>query len=168
MRKKPGFKADFEVTALCRIPLAELRRRGVRGLIFDLDNTITAWHSMEISPEVREWFATLPEQGFSACILSNSHQERVLPMGRTLSLPALHMARKPLVTGYLRACREVGLKPEEVAISGDQLLTDIWGGNRAGLTTVLLTELIDNREFLGTRLFSRRVEKLLRRPKRPR
>jgi len=162
MEKKKRFKADFEVADLRRLPLEQLRQLGIRGLIFDLDNTITAWHSMEISEEVRQWFAALPEQGFSACILSNSHQERVLPMGKLLGLPALHMAKKPLSAGYLKACQMLGLPPEQVAMVGDQLLTDIWGGNRAGLITVLLTELIDNQEFFGTRLFSRRLEKLMR------
>jgi len=162
MKKKRRFKADFEAADLRRLPLEQLGQLGVRGLIFDLDNTITAWHSMEVSEEVRRWFAALPEKGFSACILSNSHQERVLPMGELLGLPAMHMAKKPLTAGYRKACGKLGLPPEQVAMVGDQLLTDIWGGNRAGLITVLLTELIDDQEFFGTRLFTRRLEKLLR------
>ena len=166
MKTKERFTADFEAASLRQLPLEQLRQRGVRGLIFDLDNTITGWHSMEISEEVRQWFAALPMEGFSACILSNSHQERVLPMGELLGLPALHMANKPLTAGYLKACRQLGLPPEQVAMVGDQLLTDIWGGNRAGLTTVLLTELVDDHEFFATRLFARRVEKLLRQRKK--
>lgn len=163
MKRKPWFKADLEAASLASLPLAELRQKGIRGLIFDLDNTITAWHSQEIAQDIQDWFASLPEQGFTACILSNSHGERVRPMGLLLGLPALHGAKKPLAAGYRRACRALGCKPEEVAMIGDQLLTDIWGGNLAGLFTVLLTQLIDPKEFLGTRLFNRSLEKLLRR-----
>ena len=53
----------------------------------------------------------------------------------------------------------MGLQKEETAVIGDQLFTDILGGNRAGLFTILVVPL-DRREFFGTKI-SRMMEKLV-------
>ena len=158
MRKKSRFVADIEVNHICEIPLDELKAKGISGLIFDLDNTITAWHSMEVAEHTRNWFAQLAEQGFFACILSNSHKERVMPIGNLLGIPAIHMAKKPTKGGYMLACKKMSLSASQVAMVGDQLLTDIFGGNRVGLTTIL-TSMMDENEFWMTRVFSRTLER---------
>ena len=45
----------------------------------------------------------------------------------------------------------LGTKPEETAVLGDQLLTDVYGGNRLGMYTILLIPLSE-KELFTTRL----------------
>jgi len=51
----------------------------------------------------------------------------------------------------------MALKPSQVAVVGDQVFTDILGGNRLGLYTILVCPL-NKKEFIGTRVV-RQVEK---------
>ncbi len=163
-----GIFPDLHVHTLAEIPLDELSHRGIRGFLLDVDNTLTPWHQGKPAPGVTEWLRRLAEREFKACLLSNSAQEDVEDLARRLSLPAVWKARKPSVAGFRRGCAILGLPPTQVAMVGDQMFTDVWGGNRAGLYTIL-TDILDQREFWGTRLFSRTAERLAgRRSRRPR
>ncbi|HBC94015.1 MAG TPA: YqeG family HAD IIIA-type phosphatase, partial [Pelotomaculum sp.] len=77
-----------------------------------------------------------------------------------LGLPAVHRAVKPLVGPFRRAMGMLGTKPAETALIGDQIFTDIFGGNLCGLYTILVVPL-QGKEFWGTRLFSRPLEKIV-------
>ena len=53
----------------------------------------------------------------------------------------------------------MNLAAKEVAVIGDQIFTDVLGGNRMGLYTILVTPISD-KEFIWTRLM-RRLERLV-------
>lgn len=89
--------------------------------------------------------------GFKVCILSNSRKHRTGLFMEELGIHGIGLARKPIRKGYLEAALHMGLEPEECAILGDQLFTDIKGGAKAGFVTVL-TEALDNREIIWVRL----------------
>ena len=144
------------VNTLLDIPLEELRRQGIRAFILDLDNTITEWNSQELRFEVEVWFRAIKQQGFKAFILSNNGEQRILRIAERLSIPYIHRARKPLRGSFLRAVALMEVKPAEVAVIGDQIFTDILGGNRSGLYTILVKPLA-KKEFYGTKL-SRAME----------
>lgn len=144
------------VDNLLDVPLEELAAAGVRAFIFDLDNTITEWNSQELRTEVEEWFKLLREQGFKACILSNNGARRILQISQRLGIPFIHRARKPMRASFLQAVALMGVTPSETAVIGDQIFTDVLGGNRAGLYTILVKPL-DRREFYGTKI-SRAME----------
>ena len=144
------------VDNLLDVPLEELAAAGLRAFIFDLDNTITEWNSQELRTEVEEWFKLLREQGFKACILSNNGARRILKISQRLGIPFIHRARKPMRASFLQAVALMGVTPSETAVIGDQIFTDVLGGNRAGLYTILVKPL-DRREFYGTKI-SRAME----------
>ncbi len=150
---------DIFVESIQEISLEQLNKRKIKGLILDLDNTITLWNSNEISIEVGEWFKVISASGFKACILSNNGEKRILQVARQLDIPYIHRAAKPNPRSFIRAVHLMGIKAEETAVIGDQIFTDVLGGNRAGLYTILVVPL-DNREFIGTRI-SRMMESLL-------
>jgi len=163
VRKKQLLDIDYRVASIREIPLEHLWDAGIRGVLFDLDNTLTQWRCMEISAETKEWFSRFLSFGFRACIVSNSDSKRVQPMGTMLGIPALHRAGKPCKRVLLKACRKLELLPHQVAMAGDQLFTDIIAGNRAGLTTILTEEMAGAKEFWGTKLISRRLERVIAR-----
>jgi HAD superfamily phosphatase (TIGR01668 family) len=144
------------VDTLLDVPLEELAAAGLRAFIFDLDNTITEWNSQALRTEVEEWFHIIREMGFKACILSNNGEKRILQVSQRLGIPFIHRARKPMRRSFLQAVDLMGMKPSEVAVIGDQIFTDVLGGNRAGLYTILVKPLA-RREFYGTKI-SRAME----------
>lgn len=136
-------------------------RRGLKALILDLDNTLVPWHGREVRPAVTEWVARMQAAGISLCIVSNTHRpSRLKELAQILGVGWVPSGGKPRRRGFLRAMEAMGSSARDTAVIGDQLLTDIWGGNRCGLLTIQVTPLSD-REFFGTKYVSRNIEKVL-------
>lgn len=135
---------------LCRsiydLNLEKLRSRGIRVLFADLDNTLARYSEREPSPELRRWKARLEEQGIVLFVLSNSRKAtRADQFCTSLGIPYLKHAGKPKRGGFQRAIERNQATPEECAIIGDQIFTDILGGNRSGVHSILVRPLaIDN------------------------
>jgi HAD superfamily phosphatase (TIGR01668 family) len=143
-----------------QIDLDDLKRRGFDTLILDLDNTIVGWRSGRVSPGVLEWLQYAEDKGFRMCIVSNSLlRGRVKKMSGKLGIPAIPRARKPRERSFLQA---VGMLESTIARSvviGDQVFTDILGGNRLGFFTILVLP-VDKREFFAT-ILARTAEKFI-------
>lgn len=150
---------DLFVDTLMDIPLEELVKRKTRGMIFDLDNTVTEWNNPEIKSEILEWFSSLQNLGITACLLSNNKGPRVMEAADKLGIPYVAKATKPRRRAFRRAMEVLNTLPEETVVVGDQIFTDILGGNRMGLYTILVSP-ISKREFIGTRLM-RQVERIV-------
>ena len=144
---------DAVATDVTAIPCAALLRRGIRGLIIDLDNTLTRWNEPRCAPEVASWLAALAGAGISVCVVSNNGPERVGAFCRQLAaqVPWIANAGKPRRQAYGRALARLGLPAPAVAVVGDQVFTDVFGGNRSGLLTILVRPL-GHREFPATRV----------------
>ncbi|SHG67032.1 hypothetical protein SAMN02745221_00730 [Thermosyntropha lipolytica DSM 11003] len=139
------------VASLRDIPLEQFKEMGKKAFIFDLDNTITAWNSNEIAEDIVEWFMAIKEQGFKICLVSNNGEQRVLGVARSLDIPYVCRAGKPRRGAFYKALSVLQVSPEEAVVVGDQIFTDILGGNRAGIDTVLVMP-IARREFIGTKI----------------
>lgn len=142
---------NIYVDSLLEIPLEELKQRNIKAFVFDLDNTVTEWNSNDLRPEVVKWFSLIRQYGFKACILSNNGAERISQVAQQLDIPFIHRAQKPRRAAFYRAVTLMQVQPEEVAVIGDQIFTDVLGGNRAGLYTILVRPMA-RREFLGTKI----------------
>ena len=142
---------DMYIDSILEVPLDYLKSQGIRAFIMDLDNTVTEWNSNYITPEVGQWFITINKLDIKACIISNNSEKRVLPVAGALNIPYVYRAKKPRRTAFLRAMNILQTGPLHTAVIGDQIFTDIWGGNRAGAYTILVTP-IANKEFAGTKI----------------
>jgi len=153
-------RPDLRLRGAHDIPLAALRARGIRGIVLDLDNTIVPWNQIEVPPEIADWLREAQGAGMSLCIVSNaSRSGRVARIAEAIGAQWVAPAIKPSRRAFREAMRRMGTKPEQTAVIGDQIFTDIWGGNRAGLYTILVDPLA-RKEFPMTKL-SRWVERLL-------
>ena len=112
--------------------------RGIRAVVLDVDNTLTTHSNPVPAPGIPEWIGRMKAAGLELTILSNNYRERVEPFARRLGMDFVSMACKPLTIGLTRACRRYGLKPRQVCLVGDQIFTDIVGGNLKGVLTVLV------------------------------
>ncbi|MBE3588605.1 MAG: YqeG family HAD IIIA-type phosphatase [Thermoanaerobacteraceae bacterium] len=148
------------VQTLFEIDQDDLYGRGIRGILFDLDNTIVP-RDRECCPEdITLWLKKLQQRGFKLCIVSNNRPARVQALAAALGVPAVHRAVKPVKRSFIRAMELIQTAPGETAVIGDQIFTDVLGGNRLGLYTILVTPL-PGREFWATRMISRRLEKIV-------
>lgn len=147
------------VTSIHAIDGRMLWQRGIRGLILDVDNTLVPWGETEMTPATRAWLKSVQLLGFRVCLVSNNRRRRVEAFGAVLGLPVVSGAVKPLRRAFAHAMRLLGTVPSETAVIGDQIFTDILGGNLMGLYTILVNPL-SRREFFTTRI-NRQAEKLL-------
>ncbi len=151
------------VQSVTEITPESLRAQGIRALLLDLDNTLTPWRSREVPPEVEAWVKRMQTAGIALCFVSNTrNMARLKWLSERLGIPYARGAMKPRRDMLRRALQMLNVLPKHAAIAGDQLFTDIWGGNRLGLYTIWVHPMRPH-EFIGTKI-SRMVERwLLRR-----
>lgn len=149
----------FQAGSILELNLELLERKGIKGIIFDLDNTLVEWKKDTLTQEVIDLISRLKDKGFKLCILSNALEHRVEVVAQTLNIPYVSRAIKPRKSPFRKALEIMGTKPSETAIVGDQLFTDILGGNRMKLYTIW-TPPLSSTEFLSTRAV-RKIERLV-------
>lgn len=155
------FRPDTQALRLENVNLYVMRHVGVRVLLLDADNTITRWNSPEISPQVKEWVRTAKKAGFAVLVVSNNHAPRLEPISRQLEINCIPQVRKPLPFRLKKLAKQLGVKPKQCAMIGDQILTDVLAGNLAGMHTVLLQPIDISAEFKGTKI-NRKLEKVIK------
>lgn len=153
------FCPDYYYGSILEIDLDELKRVGIRGLIVDLDNTMVERGSSKTPESLRRWLEKVTSQGLKVCIVSNNWASRVSVIAREVNLPLVAPAGKPRGKAFRQGMKLIGSKPEETAVVGDQLFTDVLGGNLAGLRTVLVIPL-KGPELPHTRLL-RHLERII-------
>lgn len=121
----------------------QLKEKGIKGIITDLDNTLVAWDVALATEEVAMWFNDIQKAEINIIIISNNNEDRVSKFSAPLEMPYIHSARKPLRRSFNKAAEQMNLKPNEIAVVGDQLLTDVLGGNRGGFYTILVVPIVE-------------------------
>jgi len=151
------FVPNEAVERLSQVSLGGLRAQGVKAILLDLDNTITPWRSLDVPEDMAAWVEEA-KRDFRVCIVSNtSKMKRLGILKERLGIEGVGFASKPW--GLRRVVREMGLTPSETVVVGDQLITDVAGGNRIGAHTILVKP-VSRDEFLGTK-FVRAAESVL-------
>ncbi|MFZ5645753.1 MAG: YqeG family HAD IIIA-type phosphatase [Bacillota bacterium] len=138
----------------------KLYNKGIRCVLFDLDNTVVPRDKNDLPPEVQGWIGKLLEKGIKVCVVSNNGPERIRRVSGMEDIPSVCRAIKPRKRPFLRAMEMLGVTPAETAVVGDQIFTDILGGNRLGLFTILVVPM-PGKEYWATELINRRLEKLV-------
>ena len=136
----------------------KLQKNNVKCLLFDLDNTCVGYHEKFPTKELEELFTKLTKQGFKVIIFTNAPQKRVVPFVK-LHIICHSSSKKPFKKNFQKMMKKYRLAKEEICIIGDQLFTDILGGNRVGIVTCLVDPLTKE-DFLLTKIF-RMTEQVL-------
>ena len=140
----------------------DLAERGIRGLLLDIDNTLTTYGSTELAEGVLEWLDTMKQAGIALTVVSNALDRRIAPFAEKLGLRHISLACKPSPIGFWRAARRVGLPLGQCAAVGDQIFTDWFGTKFSGVSCFLLEPIRTDNEKPFLRL-RRRWEKPFRR-----
>lgn len=154
------FTPRLRVKTVYEIPLEELWKNGIRGIITDLDNTLVGAKEPLATPELIVWLELVKKMGFKVVIVSNNGELRVRKFAEPLQIPFIHRAKKPTNAAFHKALQWMELSAEQAVVVGDQMLTDVLGGNRMGLHTILVLPIALLDEGFFTKV-NRKIEKVL-------
>lgn len=121
-------------------------KMGFRGILFDIDNTLVP-HGHKAEEKTVNFFRKLESIGFKFCLISNNNEERVKPFADTVGAPYIFDAHKPATKSYNDAMNIMKTDMEETIFVGDQVFTDVFGGNRANMYTILVRPIHPKEEI---------------------
>lgn len=140
------FYPDNEVDSAYGLDYEALYKKGMRGVIFDIDNTLVP-HGDPADERAIALFARLKKIGYRVLLLSNNKEPRVKLFGDRVGAEYIFKAGKPGKEGYQRAMQRLGTTPKSTMFVGDQLFTDVWGAKRMGITTYLVKPIHPKEEI---------------------
>ena len=155
------FLPDIYQKSIYTIDYSKLLSRGIKCLLFDLDNTIVPISATKSNQKLRDLFEEVRNIGLKPIIMSNSGKKRVEPFKDDLYVDAACSSLKPLPFKYKKIMSIYDVKPDEIAAVGDQLMTDVFGANKLGILTILVNPISTN-DFKIThinRFFERKIMK---------
>lgn len=154
------FCPDKHYDKTSTIELEPLWEQGIRGLILDLDNTIVPWRDANITDDMMGWATRARAMGFQLCIASNTRRYgRLMKVAEALGATYVTGVSKPRRGGFRAAAKKMGLDLDQVAVIGDQMMTDILAAKRLGVMAILVDRMNDH-EFLFTKI-NRGLEHLI-------
>ncbi len=142
------FVPDVYAQSIYTINYKKLKKRGIKCLLFDLNNTLASYEVDYPDDKLREKMFDL-EHDFRVIIVSNSNKNRLRPFKEKLNLDTSFSSKKPMTKKLKKIMNLYNLKDTEIAMIGDSLLTDIWGGNKMNFTTILVNAISEDEPFLN-------------------
>ncbi len=134
------FIPDMYQKSIFTIDYKKLKKRGIKCLLFDLDNTMVPYTEKVPSQDIKELFHLLSAD-FKVIILSNASKKRLTPFKDVLNVDVAFSSRKPFKTKYQKIMRLYEFKPDEIACIGDQIMTDVWGANRNDCLSIFVNAI---------------------------
>lgn len=128
------------------IPWDDWYEKGIRGVIFDIDNTLVP-HGAPADERALQLFQQFHDMGMKTCLMSNNKEPRVASFAAQVDSPYIYKAGKPGVKNYYRAMKIMGTKKKQTLFVGDQLFTDVYGANRAGIYGILVKPIHPKEEI---------------------
>lgn len=139
------FKPDYYISNYANLDLERLKREGIKLLLCDIDNTLVAWNDPDSNVKVQKFLRKVRQAGIKVALVSNALPSRAARFARDLGVEKVFpLSLKPLPFNMKKAMAHYGVKPEETALLGDQLMTDILGANMAGIYSILTHPITDS------------------------
>ncbi len=140
------FYPDQYVASTYVIDFESLYKEGVRGLIFDIDNTLVP-HGAPADERAIKLFERLKNIGFRCCLISNNKEPRVAMFNEPIQVDYVYDAHKPSTKNYKKAMEIMGTDRSDTVFIGDQLFTDVWGAKRTGIQSILVKPIHPKEEI---------------------
>ena len=140
------FYPDEYLDSTYEIDFDLLYKKGYRGVIFDIDNTLVP-HGAPADARAEALFSHLKSIGFSCCLLSNNQRPRVELFNKNIGVNFIEDAHKPSVKSYQKAMKIMGTDTEKTLFVGDQLFTDVFGARRTGIHSILVKPIHPKEEI---------------------
>lgn len=140
------FYPDQYLDSTYKIDFEKLYGQGYRGILFDVDNTLVP-HDAPVDRRAKELFRKLASIGFETCLISNNKEPRVKSFAGEVGARYVYKAGKPLPRGYVEGMEKMKTNQKTTLFVGDQIFTDIWGANRAGILSILVKPIHPKEEI---------------------
>ena len=137
----------------------KLYDEGYRCVIYDVDNTLVK-HGAPADDRAIELMNHLKELGYKITFLSNNKEERVKMFNEKIGANYIYKAGKPAIKNYVKAVENMGCTKQQALFVGDQLFTDIWGANRAGIRSALVVPIDTSTDEIQI-VVKRKLEKIV-------
>ena len=132
------------------ITIEFLKKNKIKALILDVDNTLIDINK-NLSEDIVFWAKQMKGQGIKLYILSNTNdKKKVETIAQKLDIPYKHFALKPLKKGFKFIQKELKINPENIGVVGDQIFTDVLGGNRNNMFTILVEPINNQKDYWYT------------------
>ena len=141
----------FMTPQLTDVTLDFLEEHGIRLLMLDFDNTIVPYTTNEPTEKMAAWLRMMTESSVEICVVSNSKKNRVKIFCDEYGIPCITHANKPGTKGIRECLSRYGLPKENCALAGDQIYTDVLGGNSAGVQSILVKAIHNHNFWLKAR-----------------
>ena len=151
------YKPDMYQKDIYSIDYKKLKSYGIKCILFDLDNTLVAPYIKKPPRKLKDFIERIKDMKFKVIIYSNASKKRISPFKKTLEADASYSSRKRHGKKLKKIISEYKYSESEIALIGDQFMTDVYGGNKEGIFTVLVDPISD-RELIWTK-FNRILEK---------
>ena len=140
------FFPDAYMDSTYVIDFEKLYKEGLRGVIFDIDNTLVP-HGAPADERAIRLFARLRSIGLDYCLISNNQLPRVKPFADAVQAKFVEDAHKPSRKNYLKAMKLMHVDLDSCIFVGDQIFTDVYGAKRCGMRTILVKPLHPKEEI---------------------
>ena len=128
-----------------------LKAHGVQLLMMDFDNTIIPYTTDIPTEKMAAWLRSMNESDIQLCVVSNSHNDRVKIFCEKYGIDCITHAKKPFTKGINECLAKYGIPAERAALVGDQIYTDTFGANNAGVTPILVCAIDNHNIWLKLR-----------------
>ena len=141
----------WKVDSITQLTPQILEEKGIRLLMLDFDNTIVPYTTDEPTKEMAAWLQMMAASSVEICVVSNSERSRVKIFCDKYGIPCITHAKKPGTKGIRECLSRYGLPKENCALAGDQIYTDVLGGNSAGVQSILVKAIHNHNFWLKAR-----------------
>ncbi len=145
------FFPSLVIDSVADLPVETLKRQGIRALFFDIDNTLAPFDEAEPTEAILQLLTQWRAMGFAICLLSNNNAPRVKRFNHALGSIAVYRAGKPGTKKMRQVMAHLHVTPQQTALIGDQVFTDMYCANRAGVLAILCRPIC-NRDQLVTKV----------------
>ena len=141
----------FKTRELTDLTPELLQKHGIRLLMLDFDNTVVPYTTDAPTEKMDDWLKKMVQSDIQLCVVSNSRKDRVKRFCEPYGIPVITHANKPFTRGIFRCLAQSGYAQDEAALVGDQIFTDTFGANNAGVTPILVRAIHNHNIWLKLR-----------------
>ena len=141
-----------------------LKKKNIKNLLFDIDNTIVAGNLKSLDNKTIDLFNKLKQENFNIYIITNALKRRAKIFSEILDIKTYHFSMKPSPRNYNKIIKENNLNIKETAAIGDQIYTDVLGANKLGILSILV-DPVSKHEFIITKINRVKERKLIKKTK---
>ena len=141
MSFKDNFIPDHYFPSVLRIKPQFFAENNIKCLICDIDNTLAAYYDELPDKNVKDWLDMTEASGVRIALISNNREKRVYMFNSVLGYMYESNAGKPFTHTLKKLMKQTGINPDETALLGDQIFTDVLCAKKAGIRAILVRSI---------------------------